>query len=198
MRRKMQQGVSRLQFLILSVFCATFPHKVPAMTKDPLPYTVLVFGTLLWCAAIVLPPVMAFIEFPATFVSGRFYAVFSIICHQIDARSFHLLGHKLAVCARCASIYWGFFAGVCLYPLIFRKPVANMAALLLAAALPVAADVLLDALRVHASTTATRVLTGSVFGVLLAVVITPVFQEALNEIISPHHKEQGVPYESKT
>ena len=168
------------------------------MTKDTLSYTVLLFGTLLWCTAIVVPPVVAFVEFPVTVVSQPLYSVFAKVCHQIDARSFHILGHKFAVCARCTSIYWGFFTGVALYPIILRKPLTGAGGILLAAALPMAADVALDALSVHASTIGTRIITGSVFGVLLALVIAPVFVETLHEIFSPHHNGQGAQYESKT
>jgi uncharacterized membrane protein len=35
------------------------------------------------------------------------YAIGSIICHQLPARSFHLWAAPLPVCARCAGIYAG-------------------------------------------------------------------------------------------
>jgi len=35
------------------------------------------------------------------------YAVGALVCHQLPDRSFHLFGHQLPVCARCAGIYGG-------------------------------------------------------------------------------------------
>src|SRR5262249_10368205 len=42
------------------------------------------------------------------------YAFFSLICHQNPARSWELFGNPLAVCIRCASIYFGFFGALLL------------------------------------------------------------------------------------
>ena len=46
------------------------------------------------------------------------YTAFSKFCHQIPERSFEIAGHPLAVCARCTGIYFGFAAGVLVYPLV--------------------------------------------------------------------------------
>src|SRR5260221_11119827 len=35
------------------------------------------------------------------------YAIGHVICHQLPARSFHLWGAVLPVCARCTGIYAG-------------------------------------------------------------------------------------------
>ncbi len=35
------------------------------------------------------------------------YGIGSVICHQIDVRSFHLWSAQLPVCARCTGIYIG-------------------------------------------------------------------------------------------
>ena len=40
------------------------------------------------------------------------YLFFKPICHQIDSRSFHIYGVKLAVCSRCSLIYSGVLIGV--------------------------------------------------------------------------------------
>jgi uncharacterized membrane protein len=39
---------------------------------------------------------------------------FSIICHQIPARSWHLAGEPLGVCIRCTAISFGFLTGLIL------------------------------------------------------------------------------------
>jgi uncharacterized membrane protein len=64
---------------------------------------VLICGAALWCLAIVAAPF---------FNIASIYEAFSIICHQQPARSWHIHGEPLAVCIRCASIYFGFFAGL--------------------------------------------------------------------------------------
>src|SRR4051812_17680383 len=35
------------------------------------------------------------------------YAVGQFVCHQLPARSFHLWGAQLPVCARCTGVYLG-------------------------------------------------------------------------------------------
>jgi uncharacterized membrane protein len=46
------------------------------------------------------------------------YQLFSMLCHQQPARSWHIHGEPLAVCIRCASLYFGFLAGL----LVLRTP----------------------------------------------------------------------------
>src|SRR5215207_10349032 len=48
--------------------------------------------------------------------AGAVYGAFALLCHQIDERSFHLAGFKLAVCARCFGLYAGALAGALAYP----------------------------------------------------------------------------------
>lgn len=43
--------------------------------------------------------------------AGLVYLFFKPICHQIDSRSFHIYGVKLAVCSRCSLIYLGVLFG---------------------------------------------------------------------------------------
>ena len=45
------------------------------------------------------------------------YKTFSYLCHQIPERSFHLAGHKFAVCSRCTGLYSGFALATLIYPL---------------------------------------------------------------------------------
>jgi uncharacterized membrane protein len=39
------------------------------------------------------------------FFSAGVFAIGSAVCHQLPARSFHLWGRQLPVCARCTGIY---------------------------------------------------------------------------------------------
>jgi len=61
--------------------------------------------TTLWCGAILLAPAAAL---------ESVYAFFSLICHQLPDRTWHIDGHPLAVCIRCTSIYGGFLVALIL------------------------------------------------------------------------------------
>jgi uncharacterized membrane protein len=62
-------------------------------------YAALLAGSTVWCLSIILAPVLGL---------SWVYDFFSSICHQDPARSWHLAGEPLAVCIRCASIYFAF------------------------------------------------------------------------------------------
>ena len=63
----------------------------------------LILGTTVWCLAIVAAPIFHFTPI---------YLIFSAVCHQLPARSWHIDGEPLAVCIRCTAIYYGFLAGL--------------------------------------------------------------------------------------
>jgi uncharacterized membrane protein len=68
---------------------------------------------ILWATLVLAAPVLAAgsARHPAALWAAAFaYLAGSLVCHQIPARSFHLAGAQLPVCARCASLYWA--AGV--------------------------------------------------------------------------------------
>jgi uncharacterized membrane protein len=66
-------------------------------------YAALLAGSTVWCLSIILAPVLGL---------SWVYDFFSRICHQDPARSWHLAGEPLAVCIRCASIYFAFAASL--------------------------------------------------------------------------------------
>jgi uncharacterized membrane protein len=68
------------------------------------------FGSVSWAVCIPLTAFAASRPDAASFVYGLAVAAYSIghlICHQLPARSFHLWGASLPVCARCTGIYLG-------------------------------------------------------------------------------------------
>jgi uncharacterized membrane protein len=103
------------------------------------------------------------------------YAFFGLVCHQMPERSFHLLGHPLGVCARCAGLYAGFAAGLLLYPLArpLRARHAPARAWLFAAAVPTALDFSLGLLGVWENTHLSRSLTGALLGAVAALYVMP-------------------------
>jgi uncharacterized membrane protein len=85
-----------------------------------------------------------------SWLSVPMYAMGGIICHQLPARSFHIDGVQLPVCARCFGIYagaavislWAWLRPAVSHRLI--APLSTVRAVLLAATLPTLATVLLE------------------------------------------------------
>ena len=69
---------------------------------------VLVIVVALWATVLVAAPYAVTHQPAATaaFVAATTaYLAGSVICHQLPARSFHLWGTQLPVCARCTGLY---------------------------------------------------------------------------------------------
>lgn len=123
----------------------------------------MILGAVLWCALIVAAPM---------FQLGPVYAFFSLVCHQLPERSWHIHGEQLAVCIRCTSIYFGFLAG-----LIVPSVRPNVQWLLTAAALTLAqwllAATVLDSVALRAAT-----------GVLLGASAAPLVLKGVEEMFA--------------
>ncbi len=143
-------------------------------------YTLIVVCALLWCAGIVVAPIAESLHVDAS----PLYYFYGKICHQIDARSLHIAGAKLAVCSRCTGLYGGFLAGLLLVPYVLRHPIApgRVRLVLCCAAAPMLADVALNAAGFVPSTIATKMLSGVILGPAIAVVTVPEFLGALHTI----------------
>jgi uncharacterized membrane protein len=103
------------------------------------------------------------------------YQMFARVCHQIPERAFYLEGHPFAVCARCTGIYFGFAAGLLIYPLVrslARADTPKRRWLLLAAA-PALSDFALGLSGVVENTHFTRSLTGALLGAVAAFYVMP-------------------------
>ncbi len=81
-------------------------------------YFLIVVLSGLWCA--LFSGVPLFLKGPVLLqkASVWIYYFFSGICHQIPERSLQCQGFPMAVCSRCAGIYYGFFLTTILYPFI--------------------------------------------------------------------------------
>lgn len=129
--------------------------------------------TAVFVALIVGAPLLKAGGFQAA--AGAVYGAFTLLCHQMDERSFHLAGFKLAVCARCFGLYAGALVGALAYP--FVRPLARRdlptRGWLIAAAVPTSVDFALGFFHVWENTHASRFLTASLLGVVVAFYFVP-------------------------
>ena len=118
------------------------------------------------------------------------YRAFGRVCHQIPERSFYLAGHPFAVCSRCAGIYFGFAAGVVLYPLArpLNRTSVPARKWLVVALLPTALDFTLGFTGVWANTHLTRSMTGALLGTVTAFYVVPGLMDLSRISFSRHAK----------
>ena len=161
------------------------------------PYRILLIGTTLWCLMLVAPPFVSLVENGSHTHSHAIIQFFSPVCHQLDERSFHLFGMKLAVCSRCSGIYFGFFLGVVSYPFRPKKKFLHTSFIWLIGTLPMLADVALDLFGLHESTLVTRLWTGLLFGIVASIILTPLFLEGTTRLFQHSSTIQGITHESK-
>lgn len=129
--------------------------------------------TLLFVSLIVVAPVaLAHGHNSSAFV---LYEMFGRVCHQIPERAFYLEGHPFAVCARCTGIYFGFAAGLLLYPLVrsLRRGDAPARKWLLVALAPTALDFALGFSGIWENTSWSRFVTGALLGAVVAFYVVP-------------------------
>ena len=114
------------------------------------------------------------------------YQPFHTICHQLPDRSFRILGEPLAVCIRCSAIYFGFLISTILYlpAASLRFSLSENRAVLFSSIVPMIVDVVLDTMGIHESTAVTRLITGSVFGLVVPFYLIPVAQDAVQELLA--------------
>ena len=161
-------------------------------------YWIITGSVALWCVLIVIPPLIAHLEEPSQEISRSFYQCYSTVCHQYEARSLSIFGHKLAVCSRCNGIYFGALLGTLLYPFVRFRKQWSVRTLWIISILPMVVDVFLNGFGVYASSITTRLATGAFFGVGGAGILLRFAIEAVVNILSSLTHHQGAPNESKT
>ena len=147
-------------------------------------YFTILAGATLWCLGLIAAPVLVSYFGSLAFFSHWMYSFYHTVCHQLDGRSFHVLGEPLVVCSRCASIYFAFLVGTLLYPSLrsMKNPTIPSRGWLIAAIAPMALDVFAGLLGIHEVTNVTRTITGATFGILLPFVIIPAAIEAVQQL----------------
>ncbi len=155
---------------------------------------ILIVCVSFWCAGIILTPIATsvFPTFePMTNILYRFYGV---VCHQFDSRSFHIHHQPFAVCIRCTAIYGGFLLALIAIRISSRLSDHKFDPIivLICSLTPMALDVLGSFTTFHEISTPSRLISGAIFGIGLAILL----HRSLTEIISSLIKEKF--YEIKT
>jgi len=159
----------------------------PAPRSSTTTYLAILGGTIVWCLAFVLPPVFLPAGGAWAVTANVAYSFFHPICHQLKDRSLLISGEPLAVCARCCAIYFGFLLGTIIHPPVTSRGLAiqDKRLILVASVVPMCLDVMLDIAGIHASTTVTRLMTGSLFGLIVPFYVIPAAQAAVQELLTP-------------
>ena len=110
------------------------------------------------------------------YVAAFIYAAGSIVCHQLPARSFHIGGVQLPVCARCTGLYMGGVVGIMLWLARARRPLLHTSArrALVVAAIPTIVTVLTAAAGWWDPGNALRAALAMPLGIVVGAVVTAV------------------------
>lgn len=99
-------------------------------------------AAVVWAAAVLLVPMRGRGDVPL--LAPLVYGAGALVCHQRPERSFHIVGSRLPVCARCAALYLSGAIGVLAGWLGGARAPRRPGARLVASALPVALTVMLE------------------------------------------------------
>jgi len=154
------------------------------MKRPTTSYLIFTLLVAFWCSLILAAPILRSGMGSTMHLSGMVYDAFGAVCHQIGDRSFHLEGEKFAVCARCASLYFGFCFSLFLMPFASRslKRIVPPNAVLAVPAFLMFIDVSFTLVGVHESTLFTRAITGGSLGIVLPWYIVPPLIDALERL----------------
>ena len=153
--------------------------------KTRVVYVTLLIISLTWLGSIFAAPLLiATGHFTASTI---IYQSFSVVCHQMADRSFHILGFPLGVCSRCSAIYTGFVAGLMCYPFVrdISQETLPGRTWLIVSSIPMLIDLIGGFTGLYPSTFFSRSATGLIFGLTTAFYILPGF------VSLSMHKEQN-------
>ena len=103
------------------------------------------------------------------------YQGFSAVCHQQLERSYLFKGLPLGVCSRCTGIYFGFLAGLLLFPVIsgLKNVFIPKRRWLVIASIPLLIDFGIGVIGLIPNNFISRTATGLLFGAVLAFYLLP-------------------------
>ncbi len=157
-------------------------------------YLIFLFPVLVWCFLIILAPYLMSLH--QEFAANLIYLLFSPGCHQLPERSLFLFGYKLAVCARCTAIYFGFLIASLIYPLF--KEIDNKETpgkwLLILSLIPMGLDGGAQMVTSYESTNLIRAITGGIFGIILPLYIIPVYNIIVYDFVDWLKRKKTISY----
>lgn len=144
-------------------------------------YAAVLVACIVWCALFVSVPFLAAGNTLMRKLAIIITLFFSPVCHQAASRSFHLMGHPLAVCIRCSSIYAGFLLGLIIYPLWRRFDNHRFPSrwILIVGILPSILDYLLFGLLLNVQLPLFRAFAGFILGSIIAFYVMPAVFSAM-------------------
>ena len=125
--------------------------------------TVVALSTTVLLAIAFVPPLVGD-EFRALIMAG-----YRQVCHQLPSRSFHFHGEQVALCHRCVGIWGAIPIAVGLFAVLRRwddRVAAKPGLTIVLSLVPLGIDWTGDILGVWTNTTASRLITGAIFGLV--------------------------------
>ena len=180
-------------------FSISIPNAVGCEPEDRTPRHALIIWACVAVIACLL--VASIVVAPVAQAAGQtalavfVYKTFSYLCHQIPERSFHLAGHKFAVCSRCTGLYSGFALATLIYPLMrsLKRTGTPRLVWLVLASIPIAVDFLLGYFNIWQNTHLSRFLTGALLGSAAVFYIVPGLIELSSVIVERFRAKETPP-----
>ncbi|HEU5237540.1 MAG TPA: DUF2085 domain-containing protein [Pyrinomonadaceae bacterium] len=180
-------------------FSISIPNAVGCEPEDRTPRHALIIWACVAVIACLL--VSSIVVAPVAQAAGHttlavfVYKTFSYLCHQIPERSFHLAGHKFAVCSRCTGLYSGFALATLIYPLMrsLKRTDTPRLIWLVLASIPIAVDFLLGYFNIWQNTHLSRFLTGALLGSAAVFYIVPGLIELSSVIVQRFRAKETPP-----
>lgn len=142
---------------------------------------ILITSVSVWCIGIVLAPIITLVNPDIEPVTNILYRFYGVVCHQFDSRSFHILHQPFAVCIRCTAIYGGFL--LALIAIRWSSRLSDKKfdpiVVLICSLSPMVLDVFGSFTTFHEISTPSRLVSGAIFGIGLAILL----HRSLTEII---------------
>ncbi len=152
---------------------------------------VIIAFVAVWCAGIVLSPLISMIHPAGESLSNFLYKFYGVVCHQFDSRSFHVYDHPFTVCIRCTSIYFGFLIaliGVRCSSKLYEKEY-NPVLVLISSLVPMLLDVACSFTPFYEISIPSRMISGTIFGIGLALLLHRSLTETISSLILSKHHE---------
>jgi uncharacterized membrane protein len=159
--------------LLSKVYISQFKPQELSLRRGVLVWSIVAVGIYLWLSLIVIAPLA--LSYNRKALGYFLYGIFSLACHQISERSFHLGLYPFAVCSRCLGLYAGFAIGTIIYPLVrsLKRIDAPNRLWLISALIPTGIDYALNLFGLWENTHLSRLLTGLLLGGVTAFYVIP-------------------------